>query len=82
VWTKWQLPNIRKGKYRPDTIPAAAVCACMSRLGYPPWILKWGELESSGQRLISSIGKTKGKRHFFQQEKKIFTKCSDFLKKS
>ena len=25
----------------------------------PPWILKWGGLESSGQRLISSNGKTK-----------------------
>ena len=26
----------------------------------PPWILNWGELESSGQRLVSSFGKTKG----------------------
>ena len=31
----------------------------LSRSWDPPWILKWGELESSGQRLISSIGKTK-----------------------
>ena len=32
---------------------------CMSRSGYPPWILKRGGLESSGRRLISSIGKIK-----------------------
>ena len=32
---------------------------CLSRLCYPPWILKWGGLKSVGQRLISSIGKTK-----------------------
>ena len=49
---------IRKGKCRPATTP-------MSRSGYPSWILKWAGLESSGQRLISSIGKTK-KKAFFQ----------------
>ena len=31
---------------------------CMSRSGDPPWILKQDWLESSGQRLISSNGKT------------------------
>ena len=50
---------------------------CMSRSGYPPWILKRGALESSGQRLISSIGKTKKIAFFFHQQlfflqKKIF----------
>ena len=32
---------------------------CMSHLGYPPWILKRGGLESSGQKPISSFGETK-----------------------
>ena len=32
--------------------------AAVSRSGYPPWILKQGELESSGRILISSNGKT------------------------
>ena len=31
----------------------------MSRSGDPPWILKWARLESSGRRLISSIGKAR-----------------------
>ena len=44
---------------------------CMSRSGYPPWILKWGGLESSGQRLISSIGKTK-RIGFFSAKTKYF----------
>ena len=54
-------PYIRKGKYCPaTTTPATATTApAVSCLGYPPWILKRGGLESSGQRLISSIGKTK-----------------------
>ena len=38
---------------------------CTSRSGYPPWILKRAGLESSGRRLISSIGKTKGIAFFF-----------------
>ena len=42
----------------------------MSRLGYPPWILKQGGLDSSGQRLISSIGKTE--RFFFLAKKTFF----------
>ena len=42
----------------------------LSRSCYPPWNLKRGGLESPGQRLISSIGK------------KIFSKCSDFMKKN
>ena len=39
---------IRKGKYRPATTTTT-----VSRLGYPPWILKWAGLESSGRRLNS-----------------------------
>ena len=36
----------------------------------PPWILKRARLESSGQRLISSIGKTKRIAFFFFLRKK------------
>ena len=43
----------------------------------PPWILKWAGLESSGQRLISSIGKTKRIAFFFSPNK-IFSKFTDF----
>ena len=40
---------------------------------YPPWILKRGGLESSGQRIISSMGKTKRTAFFsFFGKKKIF----------
>ena len=35
-----------------------------------PWILKWGGLESSGQRLISSFGKNKRKTIIFSFKKK------------
>ena len=38
----------------------------------PPWILKQAGLESSGQRLISSIGKTKRIAFFFRPKKNIF----------
>ena len=62
---------IRKEKYRPATTtptPATAV----SHSGDPPWILKQAGLESSGQRLISSIGKTKRIAFlFFRKKKKI-----------
>ena len=44
----------------------------LSRSDHPPWILKRGGLESSGQRLISSIGKTKGIAFFFFGKKKYF----------
>ena len=43
-----------------------------SRSGDPPWILKRGVLESSGQRLISSIGKTKRIASLFFGKKNIF----------
>ena len=43
---------IRKGKCRPATTPTTP-----SRSGYPPWILKQGGLESSGQRLREDIRK-------------------------
>ena len=48
-----QPSYIRKGKCRPATPTAAP-----SRLGDPPWILKWARLESYGRRLISLIEKT------------------------
>ena len=73
------LSYIRKGKYRPaTTTPATAV----SRSGYPPWILKRGGLESSGRRLISSIGKIKGLVFFFSffQGKNIFKSFRFFVK--
>ena len=43
----------------PATSTPTAPAAAVSRSGYPTWILKQDGLESSGQRLISSIGKTK-----------------------
>ena len=46
------LYYIRHKDYRPFVHPPSRLC-------YPPWILKRGGLESSGQRLISSVGKTK-----------------------
>ena len=53
------LSNIRKEKCRPATTPTTTTSP-VSRSGYPPWIQKRAGLESSGRRLISSIGKTKG----------------------
>ena len=54
--------------------------------GYPPWILKRVGLESTGWRLISSIGKTKRIAFFFGKKKyaqnvQIFLKWffKDFL---
>ena len=47
-----------------------------------PWILKRGELESSGQRLISSFGKAKGIAFFFFFEKKKIFKIFIFFEKS
>ena len=61
---------IRKEKYRPATTPAAAATPMYVTLTGPPWILKWAGLESSGQRLISSIGKTK--RIYKNWQKKYF----------
>ena len=58
------LSYIRKGKYRPATTTP-------SRSGYLPWILKWVGLESSGRRLISSIGTTKIIAFFLAKKKKI-----------
>ena len=45
---------------------------CTSRSGDPPWILKRAGLESSGRRLISSIGKSKGIAFFFFFSANIF----------
>ena len=44
---------IRKEKYCPATTTPAAAATPVSRSGYPPWVLKWGRLESSGRELIS-----------------------------
>ena len=66
-----QPSYIRKGKCRPATTTTPPV----SRSGYPPWILKRAGLESSGRRLISSIGKTKGIAFCF-----VFSKFFFFLK--
>ena len=49
------VSNIRKGKYIPVTTPADAA---LSRSGILR-VLKQGGVDSSGQRLISSFGKTK-----------------------
>ena len=38
----------------------------------PPWILKWGGLESSDRRIISLIGKTKKIAFFFLFGKYFF----------
>ena len=54
----------------------------MSRSGYPPWILNRGGLESSGQRPISSIGKTKRIAYYLFFGKKHIFKIFWFLKKS
>ena len=56
-----------------------------SRSGDPPWNLKRAGLESSGWRLVSSIGKTKKITFcfFFQRKKKIqkkINKKNDFLR--
>ena len=89
IWTSRSLnPKIRKGKYCPTTTTTATA---VSRSGDPPWILKRAGLESSGQRLISSIGKTKGIAFpfFWQKERRKkkwyfeifwdFFRFSDFL---
>ena len=64
-----QLPSwtsyIRKEKYRPATTSTSTTPTTPSHSGYPPWILKQGGLDSFGQRLISSIGKTKRMAFFF-----------------
>ena len=53
VWPIWKHPILERKS------TALLLLLCMSRSGYPSWILKRGEVESSGQRLIFSIGKTK-----------------------
>ena len=68
--------NIRGLDYKYHILYTRISC---SGSGYPPWILKRDGLESSGQRLISSIAKT-NKIKFFLGKKNIF-KFSDFLKK-
>ena len=57
------VSNIRKGKYRPATTTTTTTTpttAVYVKLRGPPWILKLDGMESSGQRQISSITKTKG----------------------
>ena len=47
----------------------------------PPWILKRGGVESSGRRLISSIGKSKRIAFFFFKEKIYFQNFEIFWNK-
>ena len=72
-----QESNIRYKESCP-ALAAAAAASPVSRSGDPTWILKQGGLESCGQRLISSIGKTKGIAlfyfFFFLRQKNIFQK--------
>ena len=83
--TVFPTSYIRKEKYNPATTPMYVcmyVCHAQATL---PWILKRGGLESSGRRLISSIGNTKRVAFFFWQKKyfqnfQIFWKKSDFLR--
>ena len=57
-----------------------SVCHPFWRLCYPVWFVKLVGLESSGQRLISSIGKTN--RIDFFCEKTIVSNFSELLKKN
>ena len=47
---------------------------------YPPWILKLGGLEISGQRLISRLSKLREWPFFWRKKKETFSNL-DFLKK-
>ena len=77
IWVVRQISKIRQEVFvlRPSVR--------VSRSGAPPWILKQGGLESSGRRLISSIGKPKGIAFFYPEKKKWFSefffRFSDFL---
>ena len=51
--------------------PSSACPSCIT-LRVPPWILKGAGMDSSGQRLISSIGKTKRLAFFCQISKLNF----------
>ena len=69
---------LRRGCLNPilDTRISSVLLRPSSRSDYPPWILIRIGLESSGQRLISSIGKTKRIAFlllcFFFGKKKIY----------
>ena len=79
-WDRILVSYIRKRKCRPATTPTTPTTpAPPSRLGYPPWILKRGGLETSGPRLISLNGKTTTMAFFWG--KLIFFKKSDLLTK-
>ena len=69
--------NLIESKIRKWESCSAPVDVCMSRSGYTPWIQKRGGLESSGQRLISSFGKTQKIAFFFSFLQKISS--SNFL---
>ena len=71
VGTLFQESNIRHKDFRSSRLRPW-------RSDHPPWILKRGGLESSGQRLISSIGKTKIIAFFFGP---FFFNFSGFRKK-
>ena len=80
VCTTEQLYSILSYIRKKESCPAPAA---VSRSGYPPWILKRGGLESSGQKLISSFGKTKriAFLYFFFGKKKYFQNFQIFWKK-
>ena len=59
AWLPYPKSDTRISVLRPPPPPPP------SRSYYPPWILKRAGLESSGRRLISSIGKTMGIAFFF-----------------
>ena len=70
----------RYGHSNPISDARILVFLAPSHSYYPPWNLKLGGLESSGPRLISSIGKTK-RIAFFLAKKKYFQNFQIFWKK-
>ena len=76
IRSKLQKSYIRKGKCR-----TATTTPTQSRSGQPPWILIRGGLESSGRRLISSMGKIKRIAFFFCKILYFFKMFSFFLLK-
>ena len=74
-YTKF-LNKIYKSNTRLKDFPAPPFC--LSRSDHTPWILKQGGRESSGQRIISSIGKTKKIALFSVFKKKVL----DFFEKN
>ena len=51
--THGESRRISKRKHSLTKKTYVCMYVCMSRSDYPPWILKRGEVESSGRRLLS-----------------------------